>query len=113
MKSFDKLYRVLFIASLAGVVGAFGASDKMLRKASEAIKGNSYRSQVEALSSDEMQGREPGGEGELKTAEYIEKQYLELGLQPVAGGARWRRRPAPRYEPASGGGPTHRPCRSR
>ena len=86
MKSFDKPYRVLFIASLAGVVGAFGASDKMLRKASEAIKGNAYRSHVEALSSDEMQGREPGGEGELRTAEYVEKQYLELGLQPVAGG---------------------------
>ena len=86
MKSFDKPYRVLFIASLAGVVGAFGASDKMLRKASEAIKGNPYRAHVEALSSDEMQGREPGGEGELRTAEYIEKQYLELGLQPVAGG---------------------------
>src|ERR1700752_2376573 len=33
-----------------------------------------------------MQGREPGGEGERKTAEYVEKQYLELGLQPVAGG---------------------------
>jgi len=86
MMTFDKPYRILFIASLAGLVGAFGASDKMLRKASEAIKGNDYRAHVEALSSDEMQGREPGGEGETKTAEYVEKQYLELGLQPVAGG---------------------------
>jgi len=86
MKSFDKPWRFLFIASLAGLVGAFGASDKMLRKASEAITGSTYRGHVEAISSDEMQGREPGGEGERKTAEYIEKQYLELGLQPVAGG---------------------------
>jgi Zn-dependent M28 family amino/carboxypeptidase len=86
MIRFDKPYRILFIASLAGLAGAFGAADKMIRKASEAIKGNGYRAHVEALSSDEMLGREPGAEGERRTAEYLEKQYLELGLQPVAGG---------------------------
>ena len=86
MKNLDKPLLVLFIASLAGLAGAFGASDKMLRKASEAITGNAYRELVEALASDEMQGREPGGAGERRTAEFLEKQYLELGLQPVAGG---------------------------
>ena len=39
-----------------------------------------------ALASDDMQGREPGSDGERKTLEYIEKEYLELGLQPAAGG---------------------------
>ena len=45
-----------------------------------------YRSHVEGLASDEMQGREPGSEGERKTIEYLEKEFLELGLQPVTGG---------------------------
>jgi Zn-dependent M28 family amino/carboxypeptidase len=86
MMPFDKRLRLLFIASLAAVVGAFGASDKMLRKAAEAITGSAYRAHVETFSSDEMQGREPGSEGERRAVEYIEKEFLELGLQPVAGG---------------------------
>src|SRR5687767_9929876 len=58
----------------------------MLKKASEAITGSAYRAHVAGLASDEMQGREPGSEGERRTLEYIEKEYLELGLQPAAGG---------------------------
>jgi hypothetical protein len=79
--------RLLFIAPLAALLlGAFNADDKMLRKASEAIAGSGYRALVDGLASDEMQGREPGSEGERRTVEYIEKEFLELGLQPAAGG---------------------------
>ena len=38
------------------------------------------------MSADELEGRAPGSEGERKTIEYVEKEFLELGLQPVAGG---------------------------
>ncbi len=33
-----------------------------------------------------MEGRSPGSEGERKTIEYLEKEFLELGLQPLTGG---------------------------
>jgi hypothetical protein len=87
MTRFDKGFRLLFIpATLALTLGAFNADDRMLKKAGEAIKQTVYRGHVAGLSSDEMQGREPGSEGERKTLEYLEKEFLELGLQPVAGG---------------------------
>jgi len=87
MKRFDKEIRLLFIgAALAATLGAFNADDRMIKKAAEAINDASYRSQVEGLSADELEGRAPGSEGERKTIEYIEKEFLELGLQPVAGG---------------------------
>jgi len=87
MKRFDKEFRLLFIgAALTATLAAFNADDKMIKKAGEAIKGTAYRSHVEGLSSDELEGRSPGSEGERKTIEYLEKEFLELGLQPVAGG---------------------------
>jgi len=80
-------FRLLFLPALLAVtLGAFNADDKMLRKASEAITGAAYRAHVAGLASDELQGREPGSEGERRTLEYIEKEFLELGLQPAAGG---------------------------
>jgi Zn-dependent M28 family amino/carboxypeptidase len=87
MTAFDKGIRLLFICAVLGATpGAFNAGDKMLRKAAEAINGAAYRSQVEGLSSDELEGRSPGSDGERRTVEYLEKEYLELGLQPPAGG---------------------------
>ena len=87
MTGLDKKLRLLFMPPLVALsLGAFNADDKMLRKASEAITGSAYRAQVDGLASDELQGREPGSEGERRTIEYIEKEFLELGLQPAAGG---------------------------
>jgi Zn-dependent M28 family amino/carboxypeptidase len=87
MTGLDIKLRLLFLpALLALTLGAFNADDRMLKKASEAITGSAFRAQVEGLASDELQGRQPGSEGERKTLEYLEKEYLELGLQPAAGG---------------------------
>jgi len=83
----DKGLRLLFIpAALAALLGAFNADDKMLRKAAEAINGSAYRAHVVALSADDFEGRSPGSKGEQMTLEYVEKEFLELGLQPAAGG---------------------------
>ena len=87
MKRFDKEFRLLFIgAALAATLGAFNADDRMLKKAGKEINGAAYRSHIEGLASDEMEGRSPGSEGERKTIEYLEKEFLELGLQPLTGG---------------------------
>ncbi len=87
MRPFDIGHRLLFIAFAAALtLGAFNADDKMRKRASAAIDGATYRAQIEGLSSDELEGRAPGSEGERLTIEYIEKEFLELGLQPVSGG---------------------------
>jgi len=87
MGRLDTGIRLLFaLLAVAFTVGAFNADDKMRRKAAEAITGAHYRAHVEELASDEMQGRAPGSDGERRTIEYLEKEFLELGLQPPAGG---------------------------
>ncbi len=87
MTRLDKRLLLPFILlALVTATGAFNADDKMIKKAGEAIRQAIYRGHVQELSSDEMQGREPGSEGERRTIEYLEKEFLELGLQPVAGG---------------------------
>jgi Zn-dependent M28 family amino/carboxypeptidase len=87
MKRFDKGFRLAFIvAALAASLGAFNADDKMRKRAAEAITGSVFRAHVEGLAGDELEGRSPGSEGERKTVEYLEKEFLELGLQPAAGG---------------------------
>jgi Zn-dependent M28 family amino/carboxypeptidase len=55
--------------------------------AAAAITEEAYRGYVEKLASDEFEGRAPGSPGERKTVEYLEQQFLDLGLQPVQGGS--------------------------
>ncbi|MEX0735011.1 MAG: M28 family metallopeptidase [Steroidobacteraceae bacterium] len=87
MRHYDIRIRLLFISAAAALsLGAFNADDKMLKKAAAAIDEAAYRSQIEGLSSDELAGRAPGTDGERRTIEYLEKEFLELGLQPVSGG---------------------------
>jgi Zn-dependent M28 family amino/carboxypeptidase len=87
MRRFDRKSMILF-AALAAVLlaGPAGASGRSLKKASAAITESIFRAQVQSLSADEMEGRGPGTRGEQRTIEYLEKQFLELGLQPAAGG---------------------------
>jgi len=56
-------------------------------RASAAITEAEYRRHVETLASDEFGGRAPGSEGERRTVEYLERQYVELGLQPATAGS--------------------------
>ncbi len=87
MKRFDKATRLAFIvAALAATLGAFNADDKMRKRAADAINGAAFRAQVAGLAADDLEGRSPGSEGERKAVEYLEKEFLELGLQPAAGG---------------------------
>ncbi|MGB5132031.1 MAG: M28 family metallopeptidase [Steroidobacteraceae bacterium] len=79
---------ILFAALAAMLVSSpCSASDKDIKKASTAIAEAGFRAQVQAISSDEMEGRGIGTMGEQRTIEYLEQQFLELGLQPAAGGS--------------------------
>ncbi len=80
--------RLLFAALAAAIaLGAFGARDRDLKKAAAAINGEIYRELVTRLAGDDFEGRSPGTKGEQKTVEFLEEQFGELGLQPVAGGS--------------------------
>ena len=79
---------ILFAA--AGAALAFAccdASDRNFKKAAGAITEEAYRAQVQAIAADELEGRSPGTRGEQRTVEYLEKQFLDLGLQPASGGS--------------------------
>ncbi|MBM4219483.1 MAG: M20/M25/M40 family metallo-hydrolase [Gammaproteobacteria bacterium] len=87
MNRFDQGIRSALIAvSLVAAVGAFNADAKMRKRASQAITAAVFTAHVEGLASDDLAGRSPGSDGERKTIEYLEKEFLELGLQPAAGG---------------------------
>jgi aminopeptidase YwaD len=43
------------------------------------------RQDIEALASEEMEGRESGTPGEIMAAEYVRDRMLEIGLQPLFG----------------------------
>ncbi|HEY7739543.1 MAG TPA: M28 family metallopeptidase [Steroidobacteraceae bacterium] len=81
-------FRVLLVAAAGVAVALAGckAADKALERAAAAVDETSYRSYIASLSADDLQGRAPGTPGEQRTVEYLEKELLDLGLQPAAGG---------------------------
>jgi Zn-dependent M28 family amino/carboxypeptidase len=79
--------RILFAAVAAFALLAGKASDRDMAKAAGAISESAYREQIANLASDAFEGRSPGTAGEQKTIEYLEEQFLEMGMQPVFGGS--------------------------
>jgi Zn-dependent M28 family amino/carboxypeptidase len=85
---FDRKVTILFTALAATLVaGAGGASDRNFKKSSAAITEPGFRALVQGISADELEGRGPGTSGEQRTIQYLEEQFLDLGLQPAAGGS--------------------------
>jgi Zn-dependent M28 family amino/carboxypeptidase/predicted small secreted protein len=78
---------LLFAAPLLAGCNTVGvAHDRVsMERAAVAINETVYRKHVERLASDEFEGRAPGSAGERKTVEYLEQEFLALGLQPVDG----------------------------
>jgi Zn-dependent M28 family amino/carboxypeptidase len=83
----DKSARLLLAAVAALALLAGKGSDRALARAAGAIAESAYREQIASFAGDEFEGRSPGTAGELRTVEYLEEQFLEMGLQPVAGGS--------------------------
>lgn len=85
---FDRQMTILFAALVAALVSGVGsAADKEFKKAAAAITESGFRTLVQEISADELEGRGPGSPGEQRTIEYLEDQFLEMGLQPAAGGS--------------------------
>ncbi len=83
----DHSARILFAAIAALALLAGKASDRDMAKAAGAISESAYREQIASLAGDAFGGRSPGTAGEQKTVEYLEEQFLEMGMQPVSGGS--------------------------
>ena len=84
---FDIPVRLAFaLGALTLTLGAVTASVRDIRRAAESVSESGYRSLIAGLSADDLEGREPGTVGEQRTVEYLEEQFLELGLQPVTAG---------------------------
>ncbi|MDR3621516.1 MAG: M28 family peptidase [Paludisphaera borealis] len=68
---------------LVAVAGASAiAADERLKPAVEAIQSDAILKHIQALSSDDFEGRGPGTPGEEKTAAYLTEQFKALGLKP-------------------------------
>jgi Zn-dependent M28 family amino/carboxypeptidase len=80
-------YKIPLVLACLGLLAGCNATRTARELSAEAITEPAYRAYVEALSSDELEGRAPGSAGERKTVQYLEQQFLELGLQPVQGGS--------------------------
>jgi len=52
-----------------------------------AITAQGFRDYDKAISSDTMEGRKPGTEGEKRATAYIVEQFKKLGLQPGNNGS--------------------------
>jgi len=88
MMLFANAVRSLFVAAVVVTVALAGckAADQALERAAGAVDEASYRSYIAGLSADGLEGRAPATPGEQRTIEYLEEQFLDLGLQPAAGG---------------------------
>ena len=73
------------VLSLTMLLAGCGGTNHYVQRATLAINEEVYRAHVAKLASDEFEGRAPGSPGERKTVEYLEQQFLALGLQPVDG----------------------------
>lgn len=62
------------------------AQDKKSRKFARLITEERLRSHLEILASDSLEGRETGERGQKVAAEYISKQFEDIGLQPIIDG---------------------------
>jgi Zn-dependent M28 family amino/carboxypeptidase len=67
------------------VLGGCGGANHYVQQATLSINEEVVRRHVETLAADEFEGRAPDSAGERKTVEYLEQQFLALGLQPVDG----------------------------
>jgi Zn-dependent M28 family amino/carboxypeptidase len=80
-------YKTPMMLACLGLLAGCNAARTARDAAAGSITEPVYRGYVETLASDEFEGRAPGSAGERKTVQYLEQQFLALGLQPVQGGS--------------------------
>ncbi len=81
------------IAGCEGFVDPAAGKDPLspaVKRAAGSIQGQDIRAVVAEISSDAYTGRAPGTAGDLQTQAFLVGRLQALGLQPGAGGNRWR-----------------------
>lgn len=73
-------FSIIFVISFLALPHIADAQRKADKKMLAQIKAD-----IEYLSSDELEGRRTGTEGERKAAEYIEKRYQQMNIAPYNG----------------------------
>ncbi len=81
-------FQSLMLLVAVGILAGCSTAGPIRERAAAAITAETYRGHVAQLASDEFEGRAPGARGEKLTVEYLEQQFVKLGLQPVAGSYR-------------------------
>jgi Zn-dependent M28 family amino/carboxypeptidase len=66
----------------AALLASGAPSPTMLQSAAAVITADGLLAHVRVLSSDEFEGRAPGGKGEALTVDYLTQQFMHLGLSP-------------------------------
>jgi len=72
----------LLALALCGALRASEAADPDLGPGLRAIKAEDLRQVISRLSSDDFEGREPGGHGESVTVDYLVDHFKQIGLAP-------------------------------
>lgn len=77
--------RTLLTLIIASITVACNSPERSLKKAESVISTDRMINYIKELGSDKYQGRKPFSEGEVKTIDYIAKQYKAIGLDPING----------------------------
>lgn len=73
-------------------------SEKRIRSALESIDAEGLKEHIAVLASDGFQGRAPLTEGELKTINYLRKEFEKIGCQPGYGNSYFQEVPVVEIE---------------
>lgn len=79
--------RLLTVLATCLLTAACAVDGAVRHRAAAEITPEAFNSYVTTLASDEFEGRKPASHGEQVTIEYLEKEFLALGLQPANGGS--------------------------
>lgn len=79
-----RLLTVLVACLLTAACAVDGA---VRQRAAAQITAEAFNGYVTTLASDEFEGRKPASHGEQVTVEYLEREFVALGLQPANGGS--------------------------
>src|SRR5690606_35709931 len=78
--------RIIAILSLSYLISACSGNESQNSDdAINTLSASDMKAYVKTLASDEFQGRKPFTEGEVKTIEYLQQTFKEIGLEPGNG----------------------------
>ena len=85
LQFFPALAMIMFAACAAPQGPAETTSEASLDEALQSIQGEDLLAAVKTLSSDEFEGRGPSSPGEEKTINYLQDEFIRMGLKPGNG----------------------------